>query len=203
MGDLFIGASWFLTQGYCEYKLYLEKVLKLKAPDTPEMLSGLMIHKDKENKFLEEAEIGTWEEFLKSEKLTSSREVSLKKRIGDVTGCGVVDEIAIDKDSIMIIDDKPNARPFNSIIMQISAYCFLFKETFASHKKVYALLRDRDSTKVVWQNEFDKEMEMKFLTAFHRMRNILIGEEDPVPTTNPNKCRACKFNNICENSLAR
>src|SRR3989344_6360325 len=115
MKSLVIGASWFLTHGYCEYKTYLERVLHVVVPETEAMVAGSFIHKNKEEAFLKEADIGTWDEFLKSEQLTITKEVALQKNIGDVLLMGIIDEVAIDKDSIYIIEDKPRAYPFSSV----------------------------------------------------------------------------------------
>ena len=201
MNFLVIGASWFAIHGYCEYKLYLDKILKIKIPETEEMVLGSYVHKEKEEEFLKKAEIGTWEEFLKAEKLTIAKEVALKKQIGDTILLGIIDEIAIDKDFIYIIDDKPNAFPFNSIKKQLSAYCYLFKENFESNKRLFAALRDRDKNVIVWQEEYEKELEKDFLSAFHRIRKIILREEEPIPTNNANKCFKCRFNRTCEKSL--
>ena len=200
---MIIGASWFLTHGYCEYKLYLQKVLKIEMPKTQQMLHGISVHKKKETTFLEKAEVSTWKEFLESEKLTISKEVQLQKQIGDMLLQGIVDEIAIDKSFIKIIDDKPNAYPFDSIKRQIIAYCYLFKENFETNKKIFAVLRDRDLNKIVWEQEYNKEVENDLFLTYHRIRKILLKEEEPIPTDNPNKCVACQYNEVCENSLVK
>ena len=201
MKSLVIGASWFLTHGYCEYKFYLEKVLHVAVPENEAMVAGSFIHKFKEEEFLKEADIGTWDEFLQSEQLTITKEVALQKKIGDVLLMGVIDEIVIDKDSICIIEDKPKAYPFSSVKRQIAAYCHLFKENFSSSKKLIGVLRDRDSSEIVWQHEYNIDLEKDFILAFHRLRRILLHEEEPVPTENYNKCKMCRFNKICEHSL--
>jgi len=201
MKSLVIGASWFLTHGYCEYKTYLERVLHVVVPETEAMVAGSFIHKNKEEAFLKEADIGTWDEFLKSEQLTITKEVALQKNIGDVLLMGIIDEVAIDKDSIYIIEDKPRAYPFSSVKRQIAAYCYLFKEHFPSSKNLVGVLRNRDSDKIVWQHEYNKEIENDFLLVFHRLRRILLCEEEPIPTENHNKCKMCRFNKICEYSL--
>jgi len=196
-----IGASWLATHEYCEYKLYLDKILKIRVPESEEMVIGRLIHQEKEGEFLKWAEPGTWEEFLKAEELTIAREVALKKQIGNTIISGVIDEIAIDKDFIYIIDDKPNAFPFNTVKKQLSAYCYLFKENFSSSKKLFAVLRDRDRKMVVWQKEYDGKLEEEFFIAFHRIRKIILLEEEPIATDNPNKCLKCRFNKVCEKSL--
>ena len=128
MKTLVIGASWFLVHDYCEYKVYLQKVLRIHVPETEAMTEGLLVHQIKEEEFIKEAELGTWEELLSAEQLTITREVFLQKNIGDVVLLGKVDEIASDKDAIYIIEDKPRAYPFSSVKRQIAAYCFLFKD---------------------------------------------------------------------------
>ena len=203
MKNVVIGASWFLTLNYCEYKFYLQKVLNIKLPQTETMLKGSFIHKQKEEKFLEKAEIGTWKEFLESEELTISREVSLQKQIGDVLLMGIIDEIAIDKFSISIIDDKPKSYIYDSLKKQVFAYCFLFKQNFPSHKKIYGILRNRDSSEIMWKEEYSKNSEELFLTDFHRMRNVLFENEIAVPTENPRKCMACQYKSLCKHSLAK
>ena len=203
MNPLFIGASWFLTQGYCEYKLYMQKVLRIPLPKTQQMIQGSFIHKQKEEEFLKKAELTSWEDFLKSEELTIAKEVELQKNIGDTKFLGIVDEIAIDKEKIKIIDDKPNAYPYDSTKRQIIAYCYLFKENFQSNKTIIAALRDRDSNEIVWQQEFSKEIEKDFLLSYHRMRRLLLKQDDPIPTKNPNKCKVCQFNKMCGHSLIK
>ena len=199
-----IGASWFIVQGYCEYKLYLQKVLGLELPKTQEMMLGSEIHENKEKEFLEKAKEGTWEDFLKAEELTITKEVFFEQKIGDIILLGKVDEIAIDKDSITIIDDKPRAFPYNGTKNQLLAYCYLFKEQFKPlQKKLSAALRNRDTNQIVWEQEFDKSSEEQFFTTFHRLRNVLLEKEEPVPTTNKNKCQACQFNQMCKFSLVQ
>ena len=199
-----INASSFLTYGYCEYKFFLNKVKNIILPRTTLMMEGSLIHEEKESEFLKEAEITTWDEFLKSEELTITKEVFLEKDIGDFLLSGKIDEISVDSNEINIIEDKPNAYPYDSVKLQTFAYCFLFKENFNNlNKKIYAVIRDRDTNLIVWKNEFTKELENLFFTNFYRMRNILLQKEEPIPTTNSNKCKSCQYNQICEFSLVK
>lgn len=204
---MIISASWFTSHGYCEYKFFLEKVLRIEVPRTQEMIYGSKIHKDKENTFLEKAEEMTWREFLEAETPTITKEVEFEKQLGDVLLLGRVDEIKSDKSGIYIIDDKPNPKPYNSNKLQLYAYCFLFKETFNNllNKPIISILRNRDTNEIVWYQEFNKDQENEFFEAFHRLRSVLLKNEEPIPTTNPNKCKACIYNklNLCDKSLAR
>jgi len=167
------------------------------------MIRGTLVHEQKEQSFLEKAELITWKDFLESEKLAVTKEFFLSSKIGDVNLLGKIDEIAIDKDSIHIIDDKPRAYPYDSTKRQIFAYCYMFKDNFKSKKQLYATLRDRDTNEIKWKQEFDPNLEKEFFLAFHRIRKILLKQEEPIPTTNPKKCMACQFNKICEKSLVK
>ena len=199
-----IGVSWFQSLGYCEYKFYLHKVKGIDVIITKAIQKGTEVHSEKEEKFLEAAKPGTWKELLEAEELTITKEADFDKQIGDIILLGKIDEIAVDKDKIQIIDDKPRAFPYDATKLQIFAYCYLFKEKFKEQPKpILATLRDRDTNKIVWQKEFSKSEESQFLEAFHRMRSILLQDEDPIPTKNPNKCRACQFKDNCEFSLVK
>lgn len=39
--------------------------------------------------------------------------------------------------------------------------------------------------------------------VLNQTRGYWLSERKPIPTTNPNKCRACEFRDLCESSLAR
>lgn len=198
-----IGASWLQSLDYCEYKFYLHKVKGFEVEITKRIQEGTNIHTKKEQDFLKESAPTTWKNFLQSEELTITREVDFDKQIGDIVLFGRIDEIAIDKTNIHIIDDKPRAFPYNGTKLQLFTYCYLFKEKFKEQPKtIIATLRDRDTNKIVWEQEFSREQENKFFEAFHRMRSILLQKEEPIPTKNSNKCRSCQFKDSCKFSLA-
>jgi len=166
------------------------------------MIIGHRIHAEKEQTFLEKAEETTWEQFLASEKLTITKEIYLDWKIGDIKLVGKVDEIAVDAQKIQVIDDKPKAYPYDSVKSQIFAYCYLFKESFKPlQKTLIATLRDRDTNKLIWQQEFNKESEEKFFIKFHRLRAVLLKKEEPISTKNQKKCQACQFKDSCKFSL--
>ena len=47
---------------------------------------------------------------------------------------------------------------------------------------------------------YDKSNAVRVL---NETRGYWLSEREPIPTTNPNKCRACEFRDLCESSLAR
>ncbi len=199
-----VGASWLQGFKYCEYKFYLHKVKGIDVKITKPIQRGIEIHEAKEQEFRKEATPVTWKELLEAEELTITREADFNKQLGDIMLLGRIDEITVDKEKICIIDDKPNAFPYDATKLQIYAYCYLFRETFKEQPKpVIATLRDRDTSQVIWQQEFSKAEEQSFLKEFYRMRAILLQKEDPVPTKSPNKCRACQFKDTCEFSMVK
>ena len=204
--DNFISASWFVTYGYCEYKFYLQYVLKVKAPITPAMQVGAQIHAKKEEQFLKTAVPIIWDDFLKSSEYAFTKEVQLRNKFENNVILGKVDEVGVDRDGIYIIEDKPHPRLFDGTKMQIFAYCFMFKRTFSEKtaKPIYAILRDRDTNEEVWKEQFGIKNESSFTTTITRIKKILQNEENPIPTQNPNKCAACIMNkiNACKFSLA-
>ena len=199
-----VGASWFQNFGYCEYKFYLHKVKGFEVEVTKKIQEGSEIHEKKEKEFLKEATPITWLDFLKSEELAITKEVDFDRQIGDVILLGKIDEIAVDKEKIQIIEDKPNAFPYDATKLQIYAYCFLFNEKFKEQPKpILAVLRNRDTNQIVWEQIYSKKEEALFFSTFHRLRSILLQQEEPIPTKNPNKCKSCQFKDKCEYSLAK
>ena len=200
-------ASWFVSHGYCEYKFYLQYVEKIPIPKTKEMELGTKVHEEKEQKFLEVATPTTWEEFLVSKEYTISKEVMLYTKFENNLLIGQVDEIGVDKNGIYIIEDKPNARPFNSVKNQIYAYCYLFKRNFSEKtaKPIYGILRDRDTNKEVWREPYSLKSESFLIKNINRIKKIVRKEEQPIPTDNPNKCASCIMHklSLCKYDLTK
>jgi CRISPR-associated exonuclease Cas4 len=201
-----IYASMFINHGYCEYKFYLQYVLKVKAPVTTAMKIGTDIHQQKEEKFLETAVPVSWRDFLVSKEYSVTKEVSLRTKFENNIILGKVDEIGIDKDGIYIIDDKPRAKLYEGVKMQIFAYCYLFKRNFSDKtaKPIYAVLRDRVSNREVWKEQFNLNNENLLINSINRIKKVLAQEIEPIPTDNKNKCAPCIMHKlkVCPYSLA-
>ena len=200
-----IGASWFQEASFCEQKLYLTKVKKLPLIETKAMLKGAEIHEGKYEDFVKTAVPTTWEEFFKSEKLVTSREVELQHISNNIVLLGRIDEVSCDKDGIYVTDDKPNDYAYIGVRKQIWAYCHLLENTFKDliKKPVYAVLKNRDNGEIVWKEKYSGAHREQFLLAMLRLRDVLSEKRKPEPTKNPNKCRVCQYNKVCEFSLAR
>ncbi len=200
-----IGASWFQEASFCEQKLYLSKVRKLPLVQTEEMIKGSEIHEGKYEDFVKAAVPVTWEEFFKSEKLVTSREVELQHISNNVVLLGRIDELGCDRDGVYVTDDKPNDYAYIGTRKQIWAYCHLLENNFKEliQKPIYAVLKNRDNGSVVWKEKFTGAHEGQFLLAMLRLRDVLSEKRKPEPTKNQNKCKVCQYNKVCEFSLAK
>lgn len=200
-----IGASWFQEASFCEQKLYLSKVKKLPLVETEVMAEGTLIHEGKYKDFASSATPTTWEEFFQSEQLVVSREVELQHISNNVVLLGRIDELGCDKDGIYITEDKPNDYAYIGVRKQIWAYCHLLEGNFRDliQKPVYAVLKNRDNGSVVWKEKYTGAHKEQFLLAMLRLRDVLSEKRKPEPTKNPNKCKVCQFNKVCEFSLVK
>lgn len=192
-----INASWLSSHEYCEWKWYLENVMKEKVPATRDMAIGKEIHQNKEDKFKEVAIPTTAEEFLKSKFYTITKEIYLRKEFDDFILVGKIDELGVDINNLYVIDDKPRAKPYLGTKRQIWAYCILInefvKEKYPEHlnKKVLAILRDRDSNKEVWKEEFIEDNKKDVLNVIKRMIFLFRQEIEPIANNISAKCGAC------------
>ena len=203
-----IKASWLGSHEYCEYKWYLENVLKEEMPIVKAMVVGKEIHQIKEDEFRKVAKPTTPKEFLESKFYTITKEISLKKEFEDFILLGKIDELGVDANNLYVIDDKPKAKPWLGTKRQIWAYCILVKEFVKenypeySNKKIFAILRNRDSNIEVWKEEFNENNVIDVFNVISRMLSLFKKETEPIPNKIPGKCRACVLhkNNKCESS---
>ncbi len=192
--------SWLNTQGYCEYSLYLENFQHIKVKANKAMLTGTSVHNKLENDFKKEAEKKPLDEIISTSKTQEvlSREffvISPKYGIR-----GFIDEIWLTPDSIVIIDDKPGAKAYMSMKNQVYAYCLAYKELMGDDRKIEGALRTRGTDNIFWREEFTQEAEDNIIKTINHMQNLIAGSDDFIPTKNPNKCRACRFSNVCPNA---
>ena len=192
-----IKASWLGSHDYCEYKWYLETVLKEEMPIVRAMVVGKEIHKVKEDEFRKVAKPTTAKEFLESKFYTITKEIGLKKEFDDFILVGKIDELGVDANNLYVIDDKPGAKPWLGTKRQIWAYCILVKEfvreNYPEHlnKRILAVLRNRDSNREVWKEEFTDSNVIDVFSVISRMLSLFNKEAEPIPNNIPGKCRAC------------
>lgn len=198
----YIPISVFGTLDFCEYQIYLQYVMGIKAKPTEAMLRGRERHETLESEFLEEAEPieepiedhiakmvrGEVAPFSLREFYVKSDSLSLH---------GVIDEISLYPETAIIVDDKPGTTVRTGHVDQLNAYALSFRENYAWKGKIYVALRNRDSASFFWQSLFGAEEEASIVGKTERLQRLLAGDETFTACGNPKKCACCRFATLC------
>lgn len=193
--------SWLNKQGFCEYGIYLENIKGIKLKPSRAMVQGTEEHANLEADFRKEAKPATFEEMLETSETSEilSREfpvISAKYGIR-----GFIDEVWMTPDKFVIIDDKPGTVAYYSSINQVYGYCLAFKDMVGEDRKIVGALRQRGTDNIYWSAYFDEKAEYKTINLVKHVHKLLLGEKEFVPTKNPNKCKGCRFKNICDKKM--
>jgi CRISPR-associated exonuclease Cas4 len=200
-GKSFFPVSWLYLQAYCEMQLYLDKFKRLYVPATKAMIRGAKIHKQ-----LEDAHAAAATEVMDiSEAFAASKErdIAVVFREIDVFGnsmYGIIDELWITPDNVIVIDDKPHNTAYPSQIRQVMGYSLAFDEEHEHNRNIVCQLRNRTSGRVFWQEDFSEEGRNDVLNVVERIQKLIQGEEEFQTADNPEKCRSCRFRNHCSKS---
>lgn len=193
--------SWLNKQGFCEYGIYLENVKGLMVKPTKSMIQGTKEHAILESNFKVDAVPATFDEMIETSKKGEilSRELPVISKVHGIRG--FIDEVWMTPDEFIIIDDKPGFRAYLSSINQVYGYCIAFKEMVPEKRRIVASLRERGTDNIYWASYFDEKAEKDILKLINRMHKLLTGETEFKPTKNPNKCRGCRFNTLCDRKM--
>lgn len=193
--------SWLNKQGFCEYGIYLENVKGIEVKPTKSMLKGTKVHATLEENFKKEAEPATFDEMMETSKTSEilSRELPVISKQHGIRG--FVDEVWMTPDEFIIIDDKPGTTAYSSSINQVFGYCLAFKEMVPEKRRIVASLRQRGTENIYWASYFDEKAEKDIINLIERIHRLLVGELEFESTNNPNKCRGCRFNTICNKKM--
>jgi len=193
--------SWLNKQGFCEYGIYLENVKGIEVKPTRSMLHGTKVHATLEATFKEGAEPATFDEMLETSKTGEilSRELPVISKQYGIRG--FIDEVWMTPDEFIIIDDKPGTVAYSSSINQVYGYCLAFREMVTEKRSIVASLRERGTENIYWASYFDEKAEKDIINLINRMHKLLSGEIEFKPTDNPNKCRGCRFNTLCDKKM--
>ncbi len=199
-----IPVHWLHTHTYCEYQIYLEKVQGLVAPPTPDMIAGAEKHAilDAEHEKKAEVELTVNEAATKA-KLEAVSLISRDIVVKGNTLYGRIDEVVFEPGRIVIIDDKPGARPYFSNRVQVWGYCQAFKESYHPTLPIFGALRQENTNDIIWFEEFVEEQANLIDNTIKRIQAILGGVEAPTPTDNSNRCQPCRFKKTCPAGKSR
>jgi CRISPR-associated exonuclease Cas4 len=193
--------SWLNKQGFCEYGIYLENVKGIMVKPTKSMIQGTKEHAILESNFKVDAIPATFDEMIETSKTGEilSRELPVISKDHGIRG--FIDEVWMTPDEFIIIDDKPGSKAYLSSINQVYGYCLAFKEMIPEKRRIVASLRERGTDNIYWASYFDEKAEKDILKLINRMHKLLTGESEFKPTKNPNKCRGCRFNTLCDRKM--
>ncbi|MDD3985357.1 MAG: CRISPR-associated protein Cas4, partial [Methanobacterium sp.] len=79
--------------------------------------------------------------------------------------------------------------------------CLAFKEMLPEKRRIVASLRQRGTENIYWASYFDEKAEKDIINLINRIHKLLNGEIEYEATNNPNKCRSCRFNSVCEKKM--
>jgi CRISPR/Cas system-associated exonuclease Cas4 (RecB family) len=193
-----IPIHWLHSYGYCEYQLFLEKAVGIEAPPTAEMLAGSAEHRLLDEEHEKKAEIELTIDAAAEKAQTE--EVSLVSRDVFVKGValyGRIDEIVFEPNRIVIIDDKPSAKPYFNNKIQVWGYCQAFRQSYDVRLPLFGALRQEKSGDIVWLERFQKESDSLVDAAVRRIRAVLSGAAKPSTNVTVNRCRPCRFKESC------
>ncbi len=204
-GKYKIPISWLHTQDYCEYQIFLEHVKGISAGRSAAMETGSMGHAKLDAEHAAKVtEVMSLEEALVQ---SAERRVTLVMRGVDVENDylkGNIDEIQLDPVQITIIDDKPTkGRAWPADIKQVWGYCWAYSDQRKPDRPLYGAVRDRDTQDFVWQESFTEAARNSTYNTVMRLLDILKGNRAAVPTKKPQKCRPCRFREVCDKCLTR
>ncbi len=192
--------SWLHKQDYCEYQIFLENIKGVEAAPTEEMVIGDLEHKKLYDDFKKEAVPATLDEMLLESQTAriSSRELPVRDPRHGIYG--LIDEVLLGPESIIVVDDKPGTRAFRSSVNQVFGYCLAFRASLPGEDRrpILGALRERGTDNIYWRQPFDREAEAQIMEVVRHIHSLISGAAAFVSSNNPNKCRPCRFRDQCE-----
>ena len=190
--------SWLNIQGYCEYCLYLEKFQGITRSATKQMIAGTKQHNKLEAEFKEDAEVKTLDEIItqsQSESVLSREFFVISPKYGIR---GFIDEIWLEPDRIVIIDDKPSDKAYMSMKNQVYAYALAYEDMMdVDDRDITVALRRSTTGEIFWSDKFSSENREHIKGVVEHVQNLISMKDEFISTENPNKCNACRFNDVC------
>ena len=212
---------------FCEYKVYLKYVKKKPSEVTQKMKDGTKAHNElarKIKKKKEETKQKTKEYKKQVKKIKSDKKLKPKEKKEQIKKIpkppkdniwrefkvigqrlkGRIDELKIEKERILITDDKASDRAFDSDKMQVYGYCLAYSEEhpdMLENHIIEARLRNHQTGVIQWSEIFTDAHKQKVLEVVDRLEGVMNGTIEPVPTTSSTKCRYCNLKKQCDKKV--
>ena len=215
-----VGASIVAEYCYCPAKITNMKLLgeiktpimiegsKLHETEAQELLSHMRLRKVKAPKTLLDALVFCYAQ-VKNAMITHSLLVNADKSVmyrsilpelgciglPDLIDCSTGKPIVVEKKFVRMIPSSiwPDHE------LQVAIYMHSVEKL--GFKSVHGILeyhqRDGDEVKHL-EVQLDKTLRKKIRDTVKAVRALIEDDEEPIPTTNPNKCRACKYVATCK-----
>lgn len=192
--------SWLNQMAYCEQQLNLQYLQGIETKRTSQMKQGSSEHKKLENEFLKTAKTTSLDKIVEisHEEKTISREMFVISKTYGIRG--FIDEIWMMPNQIVIIDDKPGKKAYQSSIDQIRAYSLAIKDMLNEKRQIIGEIRERGTDNIIYKEEFGENEENNIKERIKRLHGLFNGTKPFIPTKNPNKCRSCRFQSYCEDA---
>jgi len=201
-----IPISWFNTQGYCEYILYLRYVKKVPYKAPAVVVTGTTVHStitfEHDKKAI--ALTDPLEVYLPKVMKGEAKPISIRNVLVESKKFGLrgeIDELHASIGEATIIDNKPGTWVPPNIQRQLFAYGLAFKDHFKWKPKIFCEVRSYDTDRTAWRHEFSTIDKKTIISYTQRINEILDEKRTPVPTKYPKKCERCEYCSVCPNSL--
>jgi CRISPR/Cas system-associated exonuclease Cas4 (RecB family) len=195
--------SWLHKQEYCEYQIFLENIKGIKVKPTSAMLEGKREHERLYNDFRKEAVPATFEQMLAESRV--AKVISREFRVFDARHgiYGMIDEVLLTPNELVVIDDKPGGKIFLSNINQVYGYCLAFKEQAGpvDGRQIAGALRQRGTETVYWKAPFTNSVEESIVALIGHIHSLISGTAEFSSTDNPNRCNACRLRAACDRAV--
>lgn len=206
-----IRASDFSEFDFCEHKWFKKTVARgLAREESDAILMGRLAHDKIDKAFLKEIKLKkTLNEIFHCKRRIITRPdacgVMFSAEIGNIMLIGRPDELVADPTGCYVIDDKPNLIAYEGYKNQVRAYSLLIALNFEKEigkRKIYSILRNRDTLEIFWREHFDRKTEAKIIAQMIRIALVKQGVISSTPATSKGKCRACSLKK-CEYSYCK
>jgi len=171
-------------------------------PGTDKVYDGITAHRLLDTNFIKSADIeDTVDNIItrakKENTIFCTREIKVRSKEHRLIGR--IDEVELHPKKIIIIDDKPNAKAYQSSKLQVTGYCIAFKKNYNIKKDIYAAVRDRDTGVIVWMEKFESNSSLAetVKTSVESILALTAGISKPKPQKDINRCNSCGYLDRC------
>ncbi|MBU4124531.1 MAG: PD-(D/E)XK nuclease family protein, partial [Nanoarchaeota archaeon] len=114
---------------------------------------------------------------------------------------GIIDQIEIGPNGIIILDDKPSDQPYFGSKVQLFMYAIAFKDHYKPDLDIHVKIRQSKTQKIVWEDTFNEKIHEEMMERLQRMNELALGKREFEPTQYEVKCRNCTYREMCKKNV--